>query len=423
MIKKSSTKDLALKSNERLFLESKSPFVPKKYSNLKPNKFKIYTFRAGFKKKLDDLLVIVFDDVVNSASAYSKTSTPSAPIIWDKNNNKGKVKALIVNSGNANAHTGKKGIDIINKYVTFLSKLLKCNKSEIFVSSTGVIGELFDPQLIINQISNINNSKTKNIIDAAKSIMTTDTYPKVSIGKTKIENQEVKVYGFAKGSGMISPNMGTMLVYIFVEAKLSKRLLNKLLNNNLNKTFNSISVDSDTSTSDTLCIFSLNYNELKIDFNKIKNFKKINLLIYELMHELSLQVIKDGEGISKLIKVNVKKCKSINQAKDISFSIINSPLVKTAIAGSDANWGRVIMAIGKSKKLINQSKIIIHFGNILVCKNGSKNTKLNLLKLNKYMKNKIIEINVNIQNGDKSYTAYGNDLTYEYIRINADYRS
>ena len=251
--------------------------------------------------------------------------------------------------------------------------------------------------------------------------MTTDTYPKLSSINVKINNNFFRIYGIAKGSGMIQPNMGTMLVYIFIEAKLSKLQLNKLIKNNLEDTFNSISVDSDTSTSDTLALFSLNQN--KINFNVKKNFQTLNQALFKLMKDLSLQVVRDGEGLSKLIIVNVYETKTKIQAKNIAFSIVNSPLVKTAVAGEDANWGRIIMAIGKSQEKINQNKIKLSFGNNVVCFNGSINNKINITKLNKYMKNKIIEINVWFKNGKKNHTVYGNDLTNEYIKINADYRS
>ena len=229
MKKNSSTKDLNLTNNERLFIEGGSVFKPRRYANYKPLGLKIYTFHAGFKKSLNDLMIIIFDNLTKVNCVYSKTSTPSAPIIWDKRNNKGFAKALIVNSGNANAHTGNKGIKIINEYVNALSKTIKCRKSDILVSSTGVIGEIFDPDLIINQIKKIKNKNYTNILDAAKTIMTTDTYPKVSIKKLNINNCKINIYGFAKGSGMIMPNMGTLLVYIFIEADIPKFILKKLL--------------------------------------------------------------------------------------------------------------------------------------------------------------------------------------------------
>ncbi len=422
MNKKSSTKDLSLSSNERLFINNKSLFSPKKYIKPKPNGIKIYTYNAGFKKRFNDLLVIIFDETVESSAVYSKTSMPSAPIIWDKLNNKGKAKALIVNSGNANAHTGSKGIKIIDKYVNYLSKVIGCNKNEILVSSTGIIGEQLNPDKIIKKIKNIKKTiPNDNLFDAALSIMTTDTYPKITEKKVSLNGKTFKIYGIAKGSGMIHPNMGTMLSYVFIQTYVPKIILNKLINNNLKNTFNSISTDGDTSTSDTFVLFS--NNKKLVNFNINKNFEILNKSVFEVMEDLSLKVVKDGEGISKLIKLNIIKGKSKNQVMKIGFSIINSPLVKTAIAGEDANWGRIIAAIGKSNQKINQSKIKIFFGKNLVCQKGCIYNKINLRALNMYMKCKIIEISVVLDSGSYKHTFYGNDLTHEYIRINAEYRS
>ena len=420
MNKNTSTKDFNVSSNEMLYLNKKTKYNVKKFANLKPEGLKIYTFKAGFKKKIDDLLIIIFDKTINSAQVYSNTSTPSSPIIWDKKYNKGKVKVLIVNSGNANAHTGKRGIEIIDTYVDSITKLLGCKKNEVLVSSTGVIGEKFNPNLIVKEILKLRHTKPTSILNASKAIMTTDTYPKISIKKIKIEKSAIEIVGIAKGSGMIMPNMGTMLAYIFINTYLTKPQLNKLLRNNLENTFNSISVDSDTSTSDNLFLFSTENKKIKINN---KNFKVLNKSLFDLMKDLSLKIIKDGEGLSKLIKVDVEKSKSKKQAKNIGFSIANSPLVKTAIAGADANWGRIIMAIGKSGEKINQNKIKIYFGKNLLCKNGSIYSKINTKKINQYMKNEIIEIRVILQNGKFNHTIYGNDLTYKYIKINADYRS
>ncbi len=397
-----------------------SIFKPKKIKDFNPNGLNIFTFNAGFKKKDKDLLLIIFDKIINVCCAYSKTSTPSAPIIWDKKNNKGKVKALVVNAGNANAHTGKDGLKIIDKYVKALTNKIECKAKEVLVSSTGVIGEKFNPNLIIKKFEKLNFKKKNSLLESAKAIMTTDTFPKTSIKNINLGNQSFKIYGISKGSGMIQPNMGTMLVYIFIECEVSRQLMFRLLQNNLDNTFNSITVDSDTSTSDTLMMFSV--GNKKINLNK-KNFKILNYKIYELMHDLSLQVIKDGEGVSKLIRVKVVNARSKNQAKKIAFSIANSPLVKTAVSGEDANWGRVIMAIGKTEENINQNKIKVLFGNNTVCENGSISKKINIRKLNNYMKNKTIDINVNLNLGNFYHTVYGNDLTHEYLNINADYRS
>ena len=417
----SSTKDLVLSSNERLNISNASPFKPKIIKNLTPSGFNIFSFHAGFKKKNKDLLILIFDKLVNVYCVYSLTSTPSAPIIWDKKNNKGKCKVLIVNSGNANAHTGKAGVNIIDQYVIELTKKVNCKINQVLVSSTGVIGEKFDPLLIVNPIKNINKTKHTNLTEAAKTIMTTDTYPKISIKNVKIQNTNIKIYGFAKGSGMIHPNMGTMLAYIFIECFLTNNQLKKMIKANIENTFNSISVDSDTSTSDTLMLFSV--SDKKVTLQNKKNYNSLSKCLFDVMKDLALQVVKDGEGVSKIIEVNIIKAKTNIQAKNIAFSIVNSPLVKTAIAGEDANWGRIIMAIGKSYEKIDQNKIKIKFGNYTVCKNGQIYNKINYKKLNKYMKHNLIKISVDIGLGFSSKTVFGNDLTYEYVRINADYRS
>ena len=417
---KNATKDLDRKNNERLYIKSKSPFAPKQYKDLYPKGFKIFTFNSGFKKKREDLLIIIFDKTINVSCKYSLTSMPAAPIIWDKKNNKGKCRALIINSGNANAYTGIVGLNNIEKYTKELADYLSCSKKEILVSSTGVIGEQLNPNLICKKISKLSLSNNKMLIDAARSIWTTDTFVKTSIHKIIIKNQNIKIYGFAKGSGMISPNMGTMLAYIFIDCEIVSKILKKLLSDNIEETFNSISVDSDTSTSDTLMLFANPIN--KINLNNVY-YKKISQTLNKVMKELSYKIISDGEGIKKLIKVNVNNAKSKSQAKNIAFSIANSPLVKTAISGEDANWGRVVMAIGKTQEKILQDKITIKFGNILLAKNGERNRKVNLSVVNNYMKKKIIEINVNLNLGNYSSIVYGNDLNNEYIKINADYRS
>ena len=418
---KTSSKDLDLRQNEVLYTSNVSPFKPSIIKNLIPSGLKLFSFKAGFKKNSNDLLIVIFDKLVNACALYSQTSTPSAPIIWDKKNNKGNCRVLVVNSGNANAHTGTEGLKLINKYVFELTKIINCKKEEVLVSSTGVIGELFKSSLIVNSIRKIHKSKTTNLVKAAQTIMTTDTYPKTSIINVKIENIKIKIYGFAKGSGMVNPNMGTMLAYIFIDCFINKNNLKRLLKDNIEDTFNSISVDSDTSTSDTIMLFSVSKN--KINLKNKKNYNLLSKNLHQLMGNLSSQIIKDGEGVSKIIEVNIVKAKNFNQAKNIGFSIVNSPLVKTAISGEDANWGRVIMAIGKSYEKIYQNKIKVSFGNNIVCKGGQIYKKINYKKLNNYMKKNIIKIEVDLNLGNFSKTVLGNDLTYNYLKINADYRS
>ena len=364
-------------------------------------------------------MIIIFDTNVNMACKFSLTSMPSAPIIWDKKNNKGTCKALIVNSGNANAHTGKKGVKNIDIYTKAIAKFLNCSINNILVSSTGVIGEQINPNLILKKIKLLNTENDKKIIDAARSIWTTDTFVKTSIHNIRIDNQNLKIYGFCKGSGMINPNMGTMLAYIFIDCEISSKILNKLLSQNIENTFNSISVDGDTSTSDTIALFSNPVRKINIK----NNFNQISNVLQKVMKELSLKIVTDGEGVKKLIKVSVIKAKNKNQAKKIAFSIANSPLVKTAIAGEDANWGRIVMAIGKTQEKIKQEKIKIKFGNYILANKGEGNKNINILKIDKYMKNSIIDIEVTVNNGNASCIVFGNDLNNEYIKINADYRS
>lgn len=424
MTRNRSTKDLNLSSNERLSLKEhhdplyKFPIVKKLISKY----VKFYTFHAGFKKKSDDLLLVVFSNLTPLSAVYSKTSTPAAPIIWNKKNNKNLCKILIVNSGNANAHTGEEGVQRISTYSKVVANYFNCKISEILVSSTGVIGEQLDIKKIINNFPLSHNIKNQEMLNAAKSIMTTDTYPKTSLKTIKIASKEIRIFGFAKGSGMIFPNMGTMLAYVFVEANISKKNLKTILKSNLIHSFNSISVDGDTSTNDTLMLFSLS-DKKQNQINKSNKIQLISFAIREVMRDLSMQVVCDGEGISKLMQINIMNAKTYSQASNIAFAIANSQLVKTAIAGEDANWGRIIMAIGKTNEKINQNKIKLSFGKLKVAINGKMHTKINIKKLNKYMKEKKIEINVDLDIGRFDRTVFASDLTHEYIRINAEYRS
>ena len=399
-----------------------SPFKPKQIKDFNPKNMQIYTFNAGFKKKELDLLIIKFKRPVPISVVYSKTSTPSGPIIWDKINNKGFCKILIVNSGNANAHTGNKGLKRIDDYTDLASKIFKCEKNQILVSSTGVIGEQLDSSKICKKLNLVSNSSPKKILSAARSIMTTDTFPKIAIEKIIDNKNKISIYGIAKGSGMIAPNMGTMLAYIFIETALSKNILKKLLKENIDSTFNSITVDGDTSTNDTVALFATGEKKIKDKISK-RSILKISTALHKVMTKLSYNIVTDGEGISKLIEINVLNAKTKNQANRVAFSIGESMLVKTAVAGSDANWGRIVMAIGKADRYIVQNKIIIKFDKFIVSKNGYKNPKINNSKLNQYMKNRIIKIEVNLNLGKHNKKVLSSDLTHDYININADYRS
>ncbi len=387
--------------------------------------FKI--FKSGIKKNNPDLLLVTFPKFSSISGVFTKSKTPSAAVIdcINKVNFKNSsIRCLVVNSGNANAFTGMKGTKTVNKITKFLSNLYNCDENEVFSSSTGVIGEQLDPSKIISCIKNKKPVFMNSIEEAAKSIMTTDTFPKYAISKVKYKKLDVNVIGIAKGSGMIAPNMGTMLAYIFTDLNISSKVLQKILTNENDKTFNSITVDSDTSTSDTCLLISTNQlkNKKINNFHDkfLNNFKKC---ISNIMLDLAKQIVIDGEGAKKVIEVKVENAKSISSAKNIAFSIANSPLVKTAIAGEDANWGRIVMAIGKSYEPIDQNKIKIKFGKYLVTKNGMRYSKYSEKNLNEYLKNKEISISIDVDMGIHQWTVYTCDFTEQYIRINADYRS
>lgn len=401
-----------------------SPFKPKNIIDIKPTSLKIYTFNAGFKKYHDDLLIIVFNKPVVMSAVFTKSSTPSAPVIWNKKQNKNNLcKILIVNSGNANAFTGNEGIKSIKKYSTIAAKIFKCKLKEVFVSSTGIIGEQLNPNSIITKLKLVENSKPKSLSHAAKAIMTTDTYPKLVIETIKLNKKKIRIYGIAKGSGMIAPNMGTMLSYIFIEESLSKVQLNKIFKFNIEDSFNSISVDGDMSTNDTVVIFAVGKRKKNALFNNDQILKSISFSLKKIMINLAKQIVCDGEGISKLLEIKVVNAKNKKQASKISFSIAESLLVKTAIHGKDPNWGRIIMAIGKTSANIDQKKIILKFGDLLVAEKGRVSKKLDLIKLNAYMKNKIIKIHVDLKLGKCNKTVWSSDLSKKYIEINAEYSS
>ncbi len=389
----------------------------------------------------DDLSMFYFRDGANYASVYTQSKIVSENIKWNLNHNSKKIYSLLVNTRNANAFTGKEGYDSLKIIADLISKKLtdkqkidediprKILPNEILFGCTGTIGETFPCNKILNQIPNLTNkikyTQNKFIwMKAALGIMTTDTKPKLSMCECKIGNEKIKIYGIAKGSGMIYPNMATTLAYIFTDATLSNDILNKLLKKNIATTFNAISCDGDTSTNDMATIFATNKvnNALikSIKDTKIRNFDNA---LNNVLLSLAKRVVSDGEGSSKFITVNVKKCKNENDAKTIAFSIANSALVKTAIAGEDPNWGRVIMAIGKAGPKINLKKISIKFGNIKIVQDGKLHHSYDEKVVSSYMKNENINLDIEIFTGKINFTAYTMDLTKEYIKINADYRS
>jgi len=394
-----------------------------------------------YKNPRDDLTMFYFREGANYASVYTQSKVISENIKWNLNQKPKKIFSLIVNTRNANAFTGKQGYESLKKLANLTSKKLTEKQKEdehnpktisqnhVMFGCTGTIGETFPYEKINNKIQNlidkIRYTQNKFIwMKAALAIMTTDTKPKLSMEECQIGKEKIKIYGIAKGSGMIHPNMATTLAYIFTDATLSNDILSKLLKKNITNTFNAISCDGDTSTNDMVTIFATNEvknSQIKsINDNKIKNFDKA---LNNVLLNLAKRVVSDGEGASKFITVNVNKCKNELDAKKIAFSIANSPLVKTAIAGEDPNWGRIVMAIGKAGPKINLKKLLIKLGKFVIVKDGKLIENYDENVTAKYMKNENIEILVETFTGKKSFTAYSMDFTKKYIEINADYRS
>ena len=394
-----------------------------------------------YSKPRDDLVMFYFRDGANYASVYTQSKIVSENIKWNLNIKSKKIKSLIVNTRNANAFTGPDGYkalkDIAEEVSAELSKKQiededypkKILPDEILFGCTGTIGEKYPDKKIRKSIpaliENIKYIQNKPIwMKAALGIMTTDLKPKLAMENCEIGNKKVKIYGIAKGSGMIFPNMATTLGYIFTDANLSNKILSKLLKKNIDTTFNAITCDGDTSTNDMVSIFSTgvikNSTIDNINDQKIKSFDKA---LHSVLLNLSKRIVADGEGASKFITINVIKSKSDDDAKKIAFSVANSNLVKTAIAGEDPNWGRVIMAIGKSGVDINLNELSISFGTIKIIEKGKIFKNYKEIEVANYMSGQTIDISINLGMGVKNFTAYTMDLTKKYIEINADYRS
>jgi glutamate N-acetyltransferase/amino-acid N-acetyltransferase len=407
---------------------------------------KIYTTNCGIKyKNRDDLLLIDFADGASVAGVFTKSSMPASPISWCKKNiDKHFARALIVNSGNANAFTGKIGDETVQKVVNAIAKNLNCKNEEVFVSSTGVIGEVLNADLICQaipkmieskKIENLNDQDSKNLVDqnfdqeemfnrAAQAIMTTDTSKKIVRRSCQINHKTVHLVGFAKGSGMIAPNMATMLGYIFTDAKIAGNTLQKILENAVEKSFNSITVDSDQSTNDTVLLFATNaIGDHQITDSNSKELQNFITTLNELCLELAKKIVIDGEGAKKLIEITVENANTEIQAKQVAMAIANSPLVKTAIAGADPNWGRIVMAVGKSCDDANPQTLLVKIGDHPLTQNGAKHPQYDEKLVHEYLKNSQVKISINLAIGSKSSTVWTCDLNEEYIKINKDYRT
>ncbi len=392
-------------------------------------------------KKRDDLVIFYFRNGANHASVYTQSNIKSENIKWNLLNSKDKIYSLLINTRNANAFTGKDGFKSINNIASLLSELLSKKQisdeeepkrikiKNMMFASTGTIGEEFPEKKITaalpDLINNIKYVQNKYIwMKAAMGILTTDTRPKLSMEECKIAGTSVKIYGISKGSGMIYPDMATTLGFVFTDAKISSKILKQLLKKNIQNTFNAISCDGDTSTNDMVSIFSTGYaNNKEIKSYKDNSLNEFDKSLNLVLKNLAKSVAADGEGASKFIIIKVEKCKNENDAKKLCFSVANSPLVKTAIAGEDPNWGRIIMAIGKTKIKLNLSRLNINIGPNKIIENGKLSNSYDEDSVAEYMKSSEIKINIQIGNGKKEFEVYTMDLTKKYIEINADYRS
>ncbi|BAT58335.1 arginine biosynthesis bifunctional protein ArgJ [Variibacter gotjawalensis] len=408
-----------------------SPLAPKEYATLPPIAgVKLATAEAGIRyKNRTDVLLATFDKGTTVAGVFTKSKCPSAPVEWCRDNLKGgKVRALVVNSGNANAFTGKNGRDSTKLTASIASKSVGCKASEIFLASTGVIGEPLDATKF-NRVMDglVAGGKSDLWQEAAKAIMTTDTFPKVATATAKLGDATVTINGIAKGAGMIAPDMATMLSFIFTDAPLSASALQGLLSSGVEDTFNAVTIDGDTSTSDTLLAFATGaaaeYGAPAIARANDRRLVAFRKAFQAVLANLAEQVARDGEGARKLVEIIVEGAKTKRSARKIAMSIANSPLVKTAIAGEDANWGRVVMAVGKAGEPADRDKLSIWFGDTRVAHRGARDPDYDEKQVSAYMKNPEVTLRVGLGLGPGRDRVMTCDLTKAYVEINGDYRS
>lgn len=410
---------------------SVSPLAPKTTPTLPAIEgVRLATAEAGIRyKNRTDVLMVTVDEGTTAAGVFTTSKCPSAPVDWCRDVLKsGKARGLVVNSGNANAFTGKTGAQAVKLTAQIAAKALGCKASDIVLASTGVIGEPLDANKFNGVLADCAKRATGDAwFDAAKAIMTTDTYPKLATKSVKIDGVKVTINGIAKGAGMIAPDMATMLSFIFTDAPIAAGALKVLLKNAVNPSFNAITVDSDTSTSDTLILFATGAAKKrgcpKISSAGDKRLAAFTKALNALVMDLAHQVVKDGEGARHFVEITVDGAKSDASAKKIALSIANSPLVKTAIAGEDANWGRIVAAVGKAGEPADRDRLAISFNGIRVAHKGLRDPSYNEAKVSATMKEEKIDIRVSIGLGKGKATVWTCDLTKEYVEINGDYRS
>jgi glutamate N-acetyltransferase/amino-acid N-acetyltransferase len=408
-----------------------SPLAPSHVPEMPPiDGVRIATAQAGIRyKNRTDVLFAAFDKGTTVAGVFTRSKCPSAPVEWCRARLKGgAARALVVNSGNANAFTGKSGRAATQLTARLAAQANGCGTSDIFLASTGVIGEPLDATKFDGVMQTlVQDAGPGRFLDAAKAIMTTDTFPKVATAQAHIGRTTVTINGIAKGAGMIAPDMATMLSFIFTDAPIAAPALQKLLSEGVTDTFNAVTIDGDTSTSDTLLAFATGAAAARgapkiarASDPRLKGFRKA---LQDVLANLSEQVARDGEGARKLVEIKIEGATSDKSARRIAMSIANSPLVKTAIAGEDANWGRVVMAVGKAGEPADRDKLSIWFNGIRVATKGARDPSYDEVKVSETMKQPEIELKVTLGLGKGRDRVLTCDLTKEYVAINGDYRS
>jgi len=408
-----------------------SPLAPKTYPDIPPIEgVRFAVAQAGIRYAgRTDAMLALFDEGTQVAGVFTRSKCPSAPVDWCRARlDGGKARALLVNSGNANAFTGKAGKEAVKLSAKLVAAAAGVPEKQVFLASTGVIGEPLDAKKFEPVLGKlVADARPDAWREAASAIMTTDTYPKLSTRTAQLGDVEVRIAGVAKGAGMIAPDMATMLSFVFTDAPIDAEVLQSLLSKSVQGSFNAITVDSDTSTSDTLLLFATGAAAErgapvieKASDRRLEDFRRA---LDEVLLDLAHQVVKDGEGARKFVEVTVMGAESPKAAKRIALSIANSPLVKTAVAGEDANWGRVVMAVGKSGEAADRDKLAIWFGDIRVAHKGLRDPDYDEAEVSQLMKRDEIAIHVDIGLGSGAARVWTCDLTKEYVAINGDYRS
>jgi glutamate N-acetyltransferase/amino-acid N-acetyltransferase len=405
-----------------------SPLAPAEIAKLPPlHGVRLATAAAGIKYPgRIDVLLALFDAGTAVAGVLTRSRCPSAPVEWCREQLRGgRARALVVNSGNANAFTGKAGRQGALATARSAAKSAGCKPGEVFLASTGVIGEPLDAAKITAVLDRAAAAADADRWEAAaRAIMTTDTFPKLATATARIGKVRVRINGIAKGAGMIAPDMATMLAFVFTDAAIAAPALRALLKKEVVDTFNAVTVDGDTSTSDTLLLFATGKaGGPKIPQASDRRLKEFRRALFKVLASLSEQIARDGEGARKLVRIKVKGAVSKHSARRIALSIANSPLVKTAIAGEDANWGRVVMAVGKAGEPAERDKLAIWFGDIRVAARGARDPHYDEAAASAYMKRDVIDLTVDLKLGRAEDRVLTCDLTKEYVAINGDYRS